>query len=65
MDKAEAVKWYRAAAEQGQSEAQYELGVMYADGSGVPRDHSEAVKWCQKAAAQGHEKASAAIKGDR
>ena len=35
----EAVKWYRMAAEQGIASAQYNLGVMYANGQGVPQDY--------------------------
>ena len=35
-DDAEAVRWYRLAAEQGNAFAQSNLGVMYANGEGVP-----------------------------
>jgi TPR repeat protein len=45
QDDAEAVKWYRKAAEQGDANAQYNLGQGYGDGQGVPQDHAEAVKW--------------------
>ena len=41
----EAVKWYRKAAEQGYVMAQYNLGVMYALGQGVPPDYVEAYAW--------------------
>ena len=34
---AEAVRWYRAAAEQGFAPAQYNLGVAHEQGSGVPK----------------------------
>ena len=54
QDDAEAVKWYRKAAEQGYAEAQTNLGWMYEKGRGVPQDDSEAIKWYQKAAIQGH-----------
>ena len=50
----EAVKWYRKAAEQGNAFAQYNLGNMYANGKGVPKNDSEAVKWYRKAAEQGY-----------
>jgi TPR repeat protein len=53
QDSAEAVKWYRIAAEQGDAKAQYRLGLMYAIGEGVPEDSAEAVKWILKAAEQG------------
>ena len=35
------------------TEAQYNLGVVYAKGEGIPRDHAEAVRWYRKAARQG------------
>jgi len=54
---AEAVKWYRLAAEQGYATAQYNLGVMYANGEGVPENDAEAVKWYRLAAEQGDAKA--------
>ena len=40
-------------AEQGNAEAQYDLGSMYANGQGVQQDYAEAVKWYSKAADQG------------
>ena len=52
-DYAEAVKWYRKAAEQGQAEAQFTLGLFYYCGNGVKQDYTEAVKWYRKAAEQG------------
>ena len=36
--------------EQGDAAAQYQLGVMYADGEGVPQDDSEALRWYRMAA---------------
>ena len=42
QDYAEAVKWYRLAADQGIPTAQNNLGFMYAKGEGVPQDYSEA-----------------------
>ena len=44
-DDAEAVRWYRLAAEQGQAQAQYGLGRMYAFGRGVLKDDAEAMRW--------------------
>lgn len=49
-DEAEAVKWYRKSAEQGQINAQYFLGLMYLDGRGVAQDEAEALKWFQQGA---------------
>ena len=51
------MKWYRLAAEQGGVSAQYNLGVMYDNGDGVPQDYKEAVKWYRLAAEQGDAKA--------
>jgi len=56
-DEAEAVKWYRKAAEQGYAKAQFNLGFMYANGNGVVKDEAEAVRWFRKAAEQGYAKA--------
>jgi TPR repeat protein len=44
----------RANSDHGNVEAQFELGKMYANGDGVPRNDEEALKWFQLAAAQGH-----------
>ncbi len=48
---------WRPLAKQGNANAQYNLGVMYDKGRGVPQDYAEAVKWYRKAAEQGHAKA--------
>jgi TPR repeat protein len=54
QDAAEAVKWIIKAAEQGDVDAQYMLGVSYYGLiEGVPEDRVEAKKWLRKAAAQG------------
>ena len=44
----------RAPAEQGDAEAQFNLGVRYDNGRGVRQDDSEAVRWYRLAADQGH-----------
>ena len=44
----------RRAAEQGDVDAQYNLGNKYHIGLGVDEDKAEAVKWYRKAAEQGH-----------
>ena len=44
-------------AEQGVADAQYNLGVMYDNGEGVPQDDKEAVKWYRLSAEQGIAKA--------
>ena len=40
-----AVKWWLKAAEQGSDVAQYELGIAFANGIGVPRDLVAAHAW--------------------
>ena len=45
QDDAEAVKWFRLAAEQGFATGQFHLGLMYENGRGVAQDDAEAVKW--------------------
>jgi TPR repeat protein len=40
-------------AEQGAADAQFNLGLFYAKGEGVPQSYAEAVKWYSKAAEQG------------
>jgi TPR repeat protein len=51
---AEAVKWYRLAADQGDADAQFFLGTMYEQGHGVPQDYVQAHMWYNLAGAQGH-----------
>ncbi len=53
-DPAEAVKWYRRAAEKGLARAQANLANMYLAGEGVPRDYGAAARWLYLAAVQGH-----------
>lgn len=56
-DYAEAVKWYRKAAEQGDAAAQCNLGFCYYYGKDVLQNYTEAVKWYRKAAEQGNARA--------
>ncbi len=49
----EARRWYRAAAEQGHRDAQFNLGGMYATGTGIAQDYVQAFKWLALAAAAG------------
>ena len=44
----------QAQAEQGSAAAQFNLGLKYANGEGVPQDSVAAVAWYRKAAEQGH-----------
>jgi len=45
QDYTQAAIWYRRAAEQGHSGAQYELGLLYDKGQGVPVNIIQAEKW--------------------
>ena len=53
QDPAEALRWSRAAAEQGIADAQANTGLIYARGIGCERDYREARRWYQLAAEQG------------
>ena len=50
---AAAVSWYQKAAEAGLPEANYNLGICYAEGRGVAQDYAAAASWYRKAAEQG------------
>src|SRR5581483_5732268 len=60
-DYAKAYKEWKTAADAGQAEAQFDLGVLYAQGLGVRRDLTEATKWYKKAANQGNAEAEFAL----
>jgi TPR repeat protein len=45
---------FKKSAEQGHSDAQFILGLMYDNGEGVSKDLKQAVAWYRKAAEQGH-----------
>ena len=51
---ADEVAELRARAEQGDADAQYDIGVMYSDGKNVPQDEAQTIVWFRKAAEQGH-----------
>jgi putative methionine-R-sulfoxide reductase with GAF domain len=51
----------RKLAEQGNAEAQWQLGARYHSGEGVPRDDVQAMQWFQRAAEQGHPTAQATL----
>ncbi|MBM3877397.1 MAG: sel1 repeat family protein, partial [Verrucomicrobia bacterium] len=60
-DAAEAVKWYRKAAELGFPGAQLAVGTKYVLGEGVPKDEVEGYKWILLAAEGRDENAQQAI----
>jgi len=53
----EGAKACRVRAEQGEENAQYDLGRLYYQGKGVTQDYSQALSWYRKAAEQGNAKA--------
>jgi TPR repeat protein len=53
QDYAEAMAWYRKAADQGDATAQSLIGWLYEKGQGVSKDCDQAKAWYQKAADQG------------
>jgi TPR repeat protein len=52
-DCATAIRLWGPLAEQGNLDAQYNLGLAYEHGRGVTRDHAAAANWFRKAANQG------------
>ena len=50
----EAMKWYKASAQQGNAEAQFELSEMFSNGLGVNRDTTQATFWLKRSAEQGY-----------
>ena len=53
-DYVSAAKEWRSLAEDGDAPSQYNLGLLYVDGHGVPQDYAEAAKWFRRAAEQGY-----------
>jgi TPR repeat protein/transglutaminase-like putative cysteine protease len=52
QDYAQALAWYRKAAEQNFAEAQFNVGRMFYRGLGTPQDYAMALSWFRKAANQ-------------
>jgi TPR repeat protein len=48
-----ALRLFRPLAEQGNVKGQFDFGLMYREGQGVPQDYAEAMKWLRLAADQG------------
>jgi uncharacterized protein len=53
-DYATTLRLFLPLAAAGDAEAQYNLGVMYDNGKGVPQDSAMAMSWFRKSAAQGN-----------
>ncbi|MFN8627642.1 MAG: tetratricopeptide repeat protein [Candidatus Binatia bacterium] len=60
-DYATALRLITPLAERGSASAQYNLGLLYERGLGVPQDFVEAARWIGKAADQGFPKAQLAL----
>jgi TPR repeat protein len=57
QDYAEAMRWFRQAADAGNSWAMNNIGDLYHYGRGVPQDYAEAMRWYRKAADAGNSEA--------
>lgn len=62
-DYATALSIWRPLAESGDPASQFNLGMMYARGDGVPEDFAQAADWFRKAAEQGQVEAQARLGG--
>ena len=54
-DCAEAMRWFRLAADKGYAQAQTNLGAVYENGQGVPPDYATAYMWFSLAGAGAQE----------
>ncbi len=57
QDENKAVRWYWVAAERGNAQAQFKIGLKFDTGDGLPADAGQATKWYYEAAKQGHAEA--------
>ena len=57
QDYATAAKEWTPVAEHGSAQAQFNLGLLYYEGRGVPQDFETAARWFQRAANQGFDRA--------
>ena len=62
VDLAEAVRWFRKAAEQGMPQAQFNLGMCLSRGAGVEKNVVEGTIWLNSAAQPGDEDAERILK---
>ena len=56
-----AIYWYKKAAEQGDSDAQLNIGVCYYNGDGVEKSKTKAIYWFRKACNNFEDKACEAL----
>jgi uncharacterized protein len=62
-DQAQALRWFRAAANQGSATDQFMVGGSYMNGYGVEKNLAEAAAWFLKAAEQGNVDAQSTLGG--
>lgn len=60
-DNQQALHWLKLSAAQGNDMAQYNIGLIYRDGSGVAKNPEQARQWFQKSAEQGNNMAQLAL----
>ena len=56
------IKLFRKAAKKKDRVAQYNLGALYFNGEGVPKDYKKAVEWWELAAKQGYTPAQTVLR---
>jgi TPR repeat protein len=61
-DYAQALKWFRKAAESGNADAEFNIGSMYQQGMGVPENMPEAIEWYKRANTHGQVQARTALR---
>lgn len=61
INKAEAAKWWRLSADQGQPDAESALGDMYYKGDFLIQDHKESFKWYLRSAMHGNSNSVIAV----
>jgi TPR repeat protein len=61
QDYTKAADWYAMAADSGDADAMFYLGLLYANGQGVAQDYAKAREWYEKAAEKGNESAKAKL----
>lgn len=60
-DFASALDSFKAAAAKGNADAQFNLGLMFLNGEGVPQDYKQALNWFEQSASKGNVRAQVNI----
>ena len=61
MDMPKAARWFEKAAERGVVDSQYNLGILFESGQGLPQDMESALVWYSIAGAQGDQMAASRV----